>query len=507
MVEKRIYKRNRQKDTQNETCKQIPGQSGIKKQVREQTIVSLLSQIGLTAVGFLATIYFAREAPPSVVGYYYLLFSYYTLFILFSESGIGEASVKIISEGKDMDSYYSASLALRLAYLFFLFIIITVSAFLFPNSELAKTGLFYWLLLSLGADFLYSSRLYANYGQGNVNTYQIGLFLNTAIRSLFQIVAVFFGHYLFGLNGGFVFGMIATAVLTQKFIRLKITEFNSYHVKRLLSFSLWIFLVMSCYLIYQNFDVVFLGALMGEEEAAIYRIVYQFSMLGGLAAISMKAVLYPKFSAWNVKKEYSKIEYALYEGIKTSLLLAIPIFFSFVVLGNNFITLFYGGVYTLGVRSLYILTFIQIVTVFMYLGSACLNSMSHPKQSFLAIFLGIATNVVLNIPLIKIMGMEGAAVATLIAMILNASVTFLFLKKYIRIKLPIISVLKMIVSSVLMSAFLMICEKYIPTNQSILLLITVFMVGGLFYGLIMSAADKTIRETVSEILQRMKSYF
>lgn len=479
----------------------------LEKQIKNQTIISILSQFGLTAVGFLATIYFARKAPPETVGYYYLLFSLYTLFILFSESGIGEASVKIMSEGKEKDEYYSASLFVRFVYLIFELLSILIIYILFPNSDIILSGLHMWLVVALVSDFLYSSRIYANYGQGNVNVYQIGLFLNTALRSVFQIVFVYLGYYLFGLNGGFIFGMIATAILTQKYIKLKLKKIDLNHVKRIFSFSLWIFLVMSSFLIHQNMDVVFLGAISGEETAAIYRIVYQFSMLAGLFAISAKAVLYPKFSAWNENKENEKIENALDEGLKFSLLLAIPIFFSFLVLGYDFISLFYGGVYTKGVLTLQILTAVQIVTVFMYLGGVCLNAISKPKESFFAIATGILLNIILNLLFIKNWGPEGAALATLAAISVSSIITFLILKKYINVKIPTISTLKMVFASIVMVIFLILFKKYIGIGQSIPILISVFTVGGLLYGFLMLLIDESIRDMFTGMMKGFVKIF
>jgi len=467
-----------------------------RKVVRSQTMISLFSQFGLTAVGFLSTIYFTRVVDPAIVGVYFLFFSYNALFYLFSESGIGEASVKLISEGKNKNEYYSASMALRAIYLIFCVAGLLISAVVFPSSILMETGILWWIIAALLIDYFYNSRIYAAYADSKVNAFQISLFLNTAVRSLFQIAVVAFGFHFFGLLGGFLVGMALAVLFVHRYNQLKLVKFSKENFSRILTYAVLIFLVMSCYLIYQNMDVVFIGHFMTETEAGIFRIVYQFSMLAGLAATSVKAVLYPKFSTWNETKEYEKITNALCSGTSLSLMLAIPIFFSFLILGNDFISIFYGDAYVSGVPALFLLSLIQIITVFMYLQSICLNAVSHPKFAFLSIAVGIFANAVLNVFFIPIYGMEGAALATVIAMSLNSILAYLLLRKVISVRYDWVQISKMIFVSLLMCIFLIGFKHLLPITNVILLLIA-FTAGGLLYGLIMLKADRSIHNEVS----------
>ena len=472
------------------------GMKADKNAIHSQTLVSLLSQFGLTAIGFLSTIYFTRVVDPAIVGVYFLFFSYSALFYLFSESGIGEASVKIISEGKEKSEYYTASMTLRAIYLILCVVGLLISAVVFPNSMIIETGILWWIIAALLIDYFYNSRIYAAYADGKVNAFQVSLFLNTAVRSLFQIAFVYIGYHSFGLAGGFLIGMIFAAVFAHRYNSLRLIRFSKEHFNRVLTYAVLIFLVMSCYLIYQNIDVVLIGHYMTETEAGIFRIVYQFSMLAGLAAISVKAVLYPKFSLWNEEKQYEKIAAELRGGISLSLMLAIPIFFSFLILGNDFISLFYGSAYVSGVPALYLLSLIQIITVFMYLQSICLNAVSCPKYAFLSIAVGIAVNVGLNMLLTPKYGMEGSALATVIAMTINSVLAYLLLRRVIPVRYNWISAAKMVMVSLVMCMFLL-AFKYVLPISNVLLLLTAFIVGGLLYGFIMLKADKAIHDEVA----------
>ena len=64
-----------------------------------------------------------------------------------------------------------------------------------------------------------------------------------------------------------------------------------------------------------------------------------------------------------------------------------------------------------------------------------LNSLNHPKGAFLVTAIAAVVNIILDIVLIPIMGITGAALATLIAMTLNALVALILLSRVISVKI------------------------------------------------------------------------
>ena len=132
----------------------------------------------------------------------------------------------------------------------------------------------------------------------------------------------------------------------------------------------------------------------------------------------------------------------------------------------------------------------------MYLQGICLNAVSHPRYAFLSIAVGIVANVGLNMLLIPVYGMEGAALATVIAMGLNVILSYALLRKVIPVRYNWLSILKMVIVSFLMCAFLL-AFKYVLPITNVILLLTAFVAGGLLYGFIMLKADKSIHDEVA----------
>ncbi|NLZ30712.1 MAG: flippase, partial [Methanomicrobiales archaeon] len=115
--------------------------------VQRQGLISFGSTIGLTAVGFLSTMYFAHTVGPSILGAYFLFVAYFSVFNLIGDGGFGRAAVKRISEGEDQSAYFTAFALLRVVLT-----VVSVGFLLILQPYLGKltsSGMFSWLILAL----------------------------------------------------------------------------------------------------------------------------------------------------------------------------------------------------------------------------------------------------------------------------------------------------------------------------------------------------------------------
>ncbi|MDD3932290.1 MAG: flippase, partial [Methanoculleus sp.] len=114
--------------------------------VQRQSLISLGSTIGLTAIGFLSTMYFAHTVGPSILGAYFLFVAYFSVFNLIGDGGFGGAAVKRISEGEDQNAYFTAFLLLRV-----MLMAVSVGFLLVARpylTDLTSSGVFPWLVLA-----------------------------------------------------------------------------------------------------------------------------------------------------------------------------------------------------------------------------------------------------------------------------------------------------------------------------------------------------------------------
>ena len=301
--------------------------------------------------------------------------------------------------------------------------------------DIDRSGMFFWLLLALAVGVFSSSVLNGNYGSGKVGVYQTGGFLNITGRVIFQVAAVFLGFGAAGMAGGLVFGIIVSGIVGLRFLDLRFARFGIHHLKSLFSFSFWIFLAAGGSLVFSYADVVLIGYFMENADIGVYRVAFQFTTAATFTTVAMRTVLYPNTSRWSARLEYNKVESALTKGFTHSLLLAVPVLIGGLLLGDQLLYFCYGAGFARGAPVLYLLLAAQVANVFMYLQTMGLLALDRPKESFKVAAVAATANILLDLALIPMLGITGAAVATLLTMSLNAALAHHVLNRTIDVRL------------------------------------------------------------------------
>ena len=464
--------------------------------IQRQSVIYVASTIGLTVVGFLSTIYFAHTLGPAPLGAYFLFLAYLGIFNLVGDGGFGGAAVKRISEGAEQDEYFSAFVFIRIALLA---VSVTVLLWAEPLLKDATTsGIFFWLLLALIVSVFSNCTSIGIYGSGKVGIQQISNFLDAFLRTVFQVAAVFFGFGIAGLAGGFVAGLIAGGIANYWSLDLKLVRFRVSHLKSLSSFSFWIFLTASGSLVFCYADTILIGYFMSNADVGIYRTAFQLTSIATFTTLAFHAVLYPKISTWGAQDQRVEIEKSLSRAFTYSLLLAIPTCVGGWILGERLLYFLYGEVFTAGTSALYFLLLVQVVNVFMYLGTMSLNALNRPKDAFWITVVAAIVNILLDLILIPVLGITGAAVATLIAMTLNASGALILLSRIISIKFEHGPVKNMLYAAGCMGVFLLFIHFLSPHTHVVTVLIAV-IVGAGIYLLILFKLDRGIHDELRNL--------
>ena len=468
--------------------------------MRRQSMISLTTTIALTIIGFISTMYFAHAVGESILGAYFLFLAYFSIFSLVGDAGFGGAAVKRISEGSEQNEFFSAFVALRIILL-----AASVSALLLARPllvDMDRSGMFFWLLLALVIGVFSNSMSNGNYGSGKVGVHQTCGFLDVTGRVIFQVVAVFLGFGAVGLAGGFVFGMIAGGIVGLRFLDLRFARFGLHHLKSLFSFSFWIFLSAGGSLVFSYADVVLIGYFMENADVGVYRVAFQFTTAAAFTTVAMRTVLYPNMSKWSARREYNKLESALTKGFTYSLLLAVPVLIGGLLLGDRLLYFCYGAGFARGAPALYLLLAAQVVNVFMYLQTMGLLALDRPKESFKVAAVAAIANILLDITLIPMLGITGAAVATLLTMTLNAVLAYHVLKRIIDVRLDYPPIRNILVASAMMGLFVGVYRLMVPLSSIWLTLVPV-AVGAIIYGGVLLKLDRGIHDELWAMAAQM----
>ncbi|MDW7727989.1 MAG: polysaccharide biosynthesis C-terminal domain-containing protein, partial [Candidatus Methanoperedens sp.] len=143
-----------------------------------------------------------------------------------------------------------------------------------------------------------------------------------------------------------------------------------------------------------------------------------------------------------------------------------------------------------------------IVNVFQYFFTAYLTAMNRLKELFNITVAAVITNIALNAALIPVIGISGAAVATLVTMTLHAILARRVLARKITLRVERSSLLNFLKASIAMGAVLGVYRLVVPLSNVWITLVPV-MLGGVVYGLLILKLDRKIYEELKEIMARM----
>lgn len=469
-------------------------------EIQRQSIVSLIWQITYTGVGFLSTVYFAHTVGADILGAYFLFLAYIKVISLFSEGGLGGAAVKRISEGEEQNEYFSASFILRMVFIIFVLLLLVIFREYFV--DLNNAGLFIWFLLVLVVSSLYSSIQNAIAGSNKMGIFATTNFIKNLSSVVIQVIAVYLGYEARGLVGGFILGMVVASIIGLRFFDLHFVWFGWKHIKHILSFSGWLFLTSSGIIIYSNTDILMIGYFLNNAEVGIYTVVLQFASFAILVATELRGVLWPKVSYWGKNGKINLIEKSLSQAFSYSLMVAIPILAGGVLLGDKLLYFLYGTEFASGYLPFVILLFVQIANIFQYLLTSYLSALDHQKDAFKVTFIAAMGNILLNAALIPIIGLLGAAIATLLTMALNTLMARQALSRMVRVRIEYSKLKNILISTVLMSLIVGLYRLTIPLSTLWLTMIPVIL-GGITYGLLLLKLDGEINKELKGIANQM----
>lgn len=225
----------------------------------------------------------------------------------------------------------------------------------------------------------------------------------------------------YGISGAAAAYLVATflSALAALFIYLKRydqgIEFSFSRVRKLLLFS-WPLLFISIFSVLNRwFDVLMLGWLGVSADAGIYDVAFS---LAGYVALLLDIVGFmflPIISELHGKEKISQVKEIYLAATRWMVLVSLPFLAAMLIFPSEVITLLFGAEFTPAALSLSILAVGFFYRVLKGPSELTLISKGRNKDLLLGKTVMVVLIVVLNLFLIPVYGITGAAVSTLIA--------------------------------------------------------------------------------------------
>jgi len=425
---------------------------------RGSTIV-FTTLIVSSVIGLILRIFLARTLTVADYGLFYAVFALVSLFGLFREPGIGQAIVKYIPEfvvKKRLDLIKSSITVLMLFQVLFS---LSISLILIAFSDQMAITIFgtaeaSLVIKILSGWFLFVAIFYTFKTPFQGFQEMVPHSLLGFLEIVLPLIFAFFFIGIFGpspANFAFAYlaGLAITSLIAFGLFLKKHSDVLSAKMriskpllKKLFAFALPAFIGGFGALIIGYMDTLMITMFRSLPEVGFYQVAKPAASLLHYFPMAISIVLFPMISELWARREQKLVGQAMHIIIKFSFIFIIPAALILIAFPDVVITLLFGSEYLAASIALQILTFTAVVYTLSAISGSMLAGIGKPAIVTMAVGITACFNFVLNLILIPPYGIEGAAIATFLSMLVGLSISLHFARRFVRFTIPSSSLLK-----------------------------------------------------------------
>lgn len=460
-----------------------------KKLIKGTSLIFTASVIS-AGLGYLLRILLARNLSIEDYGLFYAVFAFVGLLASFRGFGIGQALMKYIPEFKLQKKF--SFIKKGIVYYFFVqfitYSILLIILFFFAE----KLSLFYFkdakslqLLIVLALAFLFAifeSLFHVLFlGYNKPKYYSFTTFFQMLLVVIITFILFNFGVGFLSPAYGYLFASIIASgtyfvlfrKLSPEFFKSKFSiDFKFF--KKITLFGLPLTVSAFIGTSIGQLDTLMLTYFTTLKDVALYHVALPIAMILRHFAKSVSFIVIPVSS-----EIYFKKKEILIDGIKKIqkylLIIIIPLALSMAVFAPFIISLFFGEEYLGAVTALRIISISSIFYSVAHVNSNFLLGVGKPGLNAKTMVSGYVLALILNLILIPLFGILGAAVSILIAALFMFFLSFRYLKKSINYKFPFVLFLKLLLLSIGFLSIINSLRILISTNPWVELGIIAFV--------------------------------
>ena len=402
-------------------------------------------QILRMIAGLLVGIWVARYLGPEQFGIFSYALAFTGIFSGIAKLGLDGIIVRdLLNDPGKRDFYLGTAFWLKIAGALLAFTVITIASFFTSNDTLTNLYIF---IIASGMifqsfeviDFYFQSKILSKFVSISKMTQ---LFISSLLKIYFVLTGADLIWFVFiSAFDQFTLAICLIYAYRKQSIGYFIYHFNFSIAKRLL-FNSWPLIFGSLVvMIYMRIDQIMIKEMLGAKEVGIYSAAVRLSEVWYFIPTIIASSIFPAILA--AKQQGQQVYHMRLQQFYTVMAwLAISIAVPMTFLSDWIIVLLYGAAYSEAGSVLMINIW---TTLFVFIGVAFgryLTAENLTKTQLYRTLFGAVVNVILNLILIPIYGIKGAAIATFFA---QFSANFIYdifdPKLYPQLKLKILAII------------------------------------------------------------------
>lgn len=414
------------------------------------SILFFVIQMLARAIGFLGLIYFTRTLPMESMGIYFLFYTVIQISSMVSNLGLGWSVKKRISEGRNGSGVLSAALALALLAIG----VVTAVVFIFRGWLGSYIGLDVPIFIATSVGLWIPAQLMTSslMGEERVVTAAVVQLLEDVVRVTVGGFLISIGMGAIGLMWGVLAAFATTLVVGYILLNASLTIPSFDNFRSVTSISRHTMFFGPTNFVYFWLDTAMIGLLLTRIDVAAYEVAWQSIRVVVIATMAIHNTVFPKVSRWSSNGEYDKIEKIIPKAILFAFFVPVPGAVGIAVLGEEVLSIVYQPGYSIAALAMAIMSLFMIVESLQTISSSLLTGIDRADVPFKGRVVGVVLAVLLNILLIPLYGLEGAAIATFTAKFADTAVQWYHAFNIFEFSLPVRGVIWELISAVLMGS-------------------------------------------------------
>ena len=462
----------------------------------QTSLVVFLSKLLGSALGFLATIFFARVLGAEILGYYALVMALVSWLVLAGRVGVTTAMTKRISETEEPAAYFTAS-AIVIGALG----AVTAGGILLLNEYVdAYVGesVAAFVALIVAVKLFYNFTNAALEGERKVHVAGVLQPIQIGSYSLVQVALVVAGFGLVGMLVGYVVGGVLIGLIGLWYLSVGIERPRVRHFESLVEFAKYAWLGGLQSRSFNDVDIVVLGFFVSPALVGVYSVAWSVAKFLTLFGGAVSTTLFPELSKADADDDREAVRGFIDDSLTYGGLVVIPGLFGGALLGERLLRI-YGPEFTQGATVFVLLIAASLLYGYQKQLLNVLNALDRPDIAFRINAAFILTNVVLNVVLIATLGFVGAAVATAVSAGVGLTLSFGALRSILSFPVPAGEIARQFLAALAMSAVVyagLLAAAAVGVTHNVAIVLTLVAVGAGVYFLSLLAVSATFRATV-----------
>jgi len=413
--------------------------------LRGSSLAFFLRFGGLMA-GYLLTLIIANLFGADGLGDYVLSITVLRLFTLLSKLGLDTTSIKFIASFASQNKWTSIS-KFRNKVVFILIISSIIFSLLLyvlsqPIADLINTQVKY---IKLNSFFILPMSFFMLHYQSLRGLKRIAefSFFYRMSQSLFTVVSVLIIYYFIQDNEVPIYAYLVSLLLVSALAFLSFrynlnkksygkesAEMQILKYSQILKISIPLMFAQSVQFIMAWTDKLMLGSMTTTIDVGVYHTAFKLSMFAAVALMSVNSIASPKFAEMFAKKDFLGLKKVVHQSTKMIFWSSLPLVIVFFIFPEFLLGLF-GEEFKVGVTAFIFLSCGRLISSFSGSVGNILQMTGNQNIYAIILLIGAILNVVLNLILIPLHGINGAAIASMSSLIVwNLSMVLVVKQKF-----------------------------------------------------------------------------